>query len=141
MKGFTLIEILLVIAIVLTVGFFSAAFATRLIPQMAVRDAQAQLKSVLRKAEAYSFSGRGKADWGVHYDNSVITLFRGNSYAQRDPAFDEQTQVHEKVSVANFSEVVFARPGGGVSGAIPNITLEWGSEAVQFSLNAEGALD
>lgn len=141
MRGFTLIEILLVIAIVLTVGFFSAAFSTRLIPQMAVRDAHEQLRSVLKKAESYSIAGRGKSSWGVHYGNSIVTLFKGSSYAEREQSFDQNTEIHEKVSMANFSEVVFVRPEGRPNSPISNITLEWGRESTSFSLNSEGALE
>ena len=141
MKGFTLIEILLVIAIVLTVGFLSAAFPPRFIRQMAVRDAQDEFRSVLQKAQAYAISGRGHSSWGAHYSNSVITLFKGDSYDNRDQSFDENTNINEKVSISDFTEAVFVQPGGRPREAKPDVTLVWGSETASFSLNKEGAIE
>jgi Tfp pilus assembly protein FimT len=141
MRGYTLIETLLVIAIVITVGFFSAAFSSLMIPRMAVRDAGDQLKSVLRKAENYTISGRLDSSWGVHYADSVITLFKGASYAGREDSFDERTGINERISVSGFTEVVFVRPGGRPAEALPDVMLGWGNEETNFSLNAEGAIE
>lgn len=111
-RGFTLIEILLVIAIILTVGFLSAAFPPRFITQMAVRDAKDEFQSVLQKARAYAIAGREHSSWGAHYGNSVITLFKGDSYNNRDQSQDENTPINENISVSGFTETVFAQPGG-----------------------------
>jgi len=140
--GFTLIEILLVIAIALTVGFFSAAFPLRLISQMSVRDAREELRSELEKAQVYAIAGRGYSPWGVYYADSVITLFKGDSYSARDQIFDEETAINEKVSISGFTQAVFTIPSGKPETAISEITISRpGAESASFSLNAEGALE
>jgi len=139
--GFTLIEVLLVIAIVLTVGFLSGAFPTRMIRQSAVTDAAEELKGALYKAQVYSLSGKQNSSWGVHFSHSNMTLFKGDSYASRDASSDENTSINENISVSGFSEAVFARPEGKPQAPISQITLSWSGETENISLNEEGIIE
>ncbi len=139
--GFTLIEILLVIAIVLTVGFLSSAYPLRLMSQMAVRNSADEIRSVLWKAQTYALAGRGHSAWGVHYSNSALTLFKGDVYNNRDQSLDEKTALDEKVVVAGFTEAVFTTPGGKPQEAIPIITLSQNGLSEVVSLNAEGVVE
>ena len=140
--GFALIEILLVIAIILTIGFFTTVFPLRLIAQMSVNDTRDELKSELKKAQSYALAGRGHSPWGVHYGNSTITLFKGDSYANRDHGFDEEINLDEEITISGFTQAVFTIPSGRPQAAISGITISRNSaESASFSLNAEGALE
>jgi len=112
----------------------------RLISRMSVYNSADELKSVLRKAETYAQSGREHSDWGVHYNNSVATLFKGDTY-NRDQSFDEKTNIDEKVSVAGFTDIVFIAPGGRPQTPISNIILTRDNLTVSFSINAEGVIE
>lgn len=140
-NGFALIEIMLVIAIVLTVGFFAGAFPLRLILNSEVQDAASEFRGIFYKAQAYALSGREHSAWGVHYGAATITLFKGDSFANRDRNFDEAVKINDKISVAGFSETIFSRPGGRPSVTIPAMTLERGGVTAGLSLNAEGVVE
>jgi len=140
-KGFTLIEIMLVIALVLTVGFFSTAFPLRLMSQTAVRDSAEEFKNVLWKAQAYAIAGRQHSSWGVHYGNSVVTLFKGNDYNNREQSFDEKTTIADRVSVSGFSDTIFSIPGGRPQSAIADVILTRDNLMDSFSLNSEGLIE
>lgn len=141
-RGFTLIEVLLVIAIVLVVGFFSAAFPIDFMSRMSVRDAQSGISAVLRKAQMYALSGREKSAWGAHYDSGTATvvLFSGSSYSNRNNDLDEIIEINENIFVSDFDDVIFQSPGGVPDGA-RTITLSRDTETAHVSLNAEGALE
>ncbi len=139
--GYTLIEILLVIAIVLTVGFLSLAFPVRMLRQAEINDAAEQLRGALTKARTYALSGKENSAWGVHYASPAITLFKGDSYSGRDRSFDEATQINEKVSISGLSEIVFRRPGGLPNTADFRVVIYRDNEEESFFLNSEGVAE
>lgn len=139
--GYTLIEILLVIAIILTVGFLSTSFPARLIHHSEIMDAFEELSGALEKARFYAISGKKNSAWGVHYGNSAITLFKGDSYSGRDRSFDEVTGINRHISVSGFNEMVFIRPGGRPEEEIAGATLSWSNENIGFLLNKEGIIE
>ena len=140
--GFTLIEIMLVVGIILIVGFFSAAFSTRMIPQMAVSSTADIFRSVLGKAQVYAISGREYSPWGVHYENHMITMFKGDSYAMRNTNFDEKTKIDEMVEVSGFADNIFALPNGMPSEFGRDIIISSKNmEKMIISLNKEGVVE
>lgn len=141
MKGFTLIEILLVIAIVLTVGFLSSAYPLQLISQTVVNNSADEMKSVLWKAQAYAMSGRAHSAWGVHYDSFAMTLFKGDSYNNRNQSFDEITNIDDSVSVSGFEDAIFMAPGGRPQAPVSNIIITRANSVASFSINAEGVME
>jgi prepilin-type N-terminal cleavage/methylation domain-containing protein len=140
MKGYTLIEILLVIAIVLTVGFLSAAFPVRMIHRAEIQDASQELRGALEKARAYAMAGRKNSAWGVHCAEAKIIFFKGDSFAGRDQSFDEMTEINEHISVSGFSETVFLLPGGRPNASVSGAIISWDNESAGFSVNEEGII-
>lgn len=135
-----MIEILLVIAIILTVGFFSGIFPLQMISQTAVNDASNVIKTVLWKAETYALAGREHSAWGVHYNNSAVILFKGGDYGNRDASFDEDTKINERIQVSNFSDIVFGIPDGKPLQEVQNITFSWNGSEKTISVNKEGVI-
>ena len=140
-NGFTLLEVMLVIALVLVVGFLVAAFSTNFIAESAVRQAPEQFRSIFNKAQAYACSGRNHNSWGVHYEGATLTLFEGDSYAGRDRAFDESIPISDYVDVVGFDEVIFRRPDGHPNQVFSDIRfLSGGAQPWAISLNSEGVV-
>lgn len=119
--GVTLIELLLVVAIILTLSVLSTGFYSRFLRQNAVANAVDGYVGALRKAQIYAMTGKqaawGSTGWGVQYSSNTITVFLGNAYATRNAAFDERFSVNSNVTISGLPEVDFARITG-----IPNIT-------------------
>ena len=85
-RGFTIIELLLVILIVSIITLMSASFYSRFLTQNAVDNTREQLVGSFRKAQTYSMMGKQNGVWGVRYTLSPkkITLYLTGS-----SAFDE----------------------------------------------------
>jgi prepilin-type N-terminal cleavage/methylation domain-containing protein len=111
-RGFTIIELLLTVSIVLVIGTFSVVFFSRFLTQNAVANTQDQLMGQLRKAQLYAVMGKQNGSWGVRYGANTITLFQGTSYASRNAALDEVVSVYATTSIVGFTEVVFAKVTG-----------------------------
>jgi prepilin-type N-terminal cleavage/methylation domain-containing protein len=141
LSGFTLIEVSLVIAIMLVVGFLSEAFPLQLISQMSVRDSASEIRGVLWKAEMNALAGREHSSWGVHYDNSTVSLFKGDSYVDRDQSFDENTKIDEKIQVSDWTDAIFVSPSGRPQEAVSEISLSWNESHSVVSINSEGVIE
>jgi type II secretory pathway pseudopilin PulG len=140
-SGFTFIELLLVIALVLMISIPAAVFYTRFIYQMAVRDTSEGLEGMLKEAQALAMSGKENSSWGVKYDPPSIILFQGNSFSERNPAFDEIFSINQNVEISGFSETVFRVISGRPAEALPQVVVSHGNIQESFSLNPEGAVE
>ncbi|MEN9582691.1 MAG: hypothetical protein RL641_645 [Candidatus Parcubacteria bacterium] len=129
-EAFTLVEVLLVLAIILiltagAINIFSG-FLFRNNVDVGVR----QLREHLRKAQFYSMTLSRNSGWGVYLGSSSATLFclcpgnpnlnnTGIDYITRDPAYDEKISLPSGVTLTGFSgqnlEIHFDRLTGFAS--------------------------
>ncbi len=92
-KAFTLIEVLMAIGFLamLSALAFSVYGGLRVFSGM--NEAVPELVQVLREARSYARAGYGGAPYGVHFEinpdgEDSYTLYKGESFAERVPAFD-----------------------------------------------------
>ncbi|MDQ3099378.1 MAG: type II secretion system GspH family protein [bacterium] len=116
-QGFSLIELLLVVAIVLILGTLTTTFYSRFLNQNAVANTSDQMLGQLRKAQMYSMMSKQNTTWGVRYSANKITLF-----ATGNTAFDESFSVNESVTVGGLTSIIFTK-GTGVPDVTPVITI------------------
>lgn len=141
-KGVTFIELLLVVAIVLTLSVLSAPFYSRFLTQNAVDNTSDQLIGSFRKAQLYAISSKKFSSWGVNYSSYKITLYKGSSYLTRDASFDENFSVNTNISVsfsAPSTDVNFARVTG-LPNISPTITVTDNNKSDVFSINSQGVV-
>ncbi|MEK7560888.1 MAG: LamG-like jellyroll fold domain-containing protein [Patescibacteria group bacterium] len=125
MGGFSLVQILLslaVLALLLGIGvpiYFS--FQTRNDLDIAASSVAQALRSAKARAEAMD----GDSSWGVKIESGKITLFRGASFAGRDPAYDEVTNVPTHISATGDIEIVFAKFTGEWQIPPPGLVGHW----------------
>jgi prepilin-type N-terminal cleavage/methylation domain-containing protein len=116
-RGFTLIEVLLSVTILaMLVGLSLPVYETFVRRNDLDLTAQATV-SAIRRAEAYSRSVNQDSQWGIELVAPGITVFKGDTYATRDAAFDEIIMLPNSISVSGISEIVFAKLS-----ATPNAT-------------------
>jgi len=132
--GFSLIELILVVAIVLTLGVLSSVFYSRFLNQNSVANVSDQFASQLRKAQTYAMAGKQNSSWGVKYTAGTITLFASSS-----GAFDETFSVNGNIGVSGFSQVIFAKTTG-IPDLTPTITISGGGNTKIVSVNSQGAV-
>lgn len=68
-------------------------------------DATEQLLTAMRVAQLKARAGETAGTWGVQ--TAGATLFQGDSFAERDPAADEQYPLPPSVTVTGLEEIVF----------------------------------
>jgi len=140
-KGFTFIELLLVMALILAVSIPAAEFYTRFIYQIAVRDASEGLIGMFHEAQTLAMSGKENSSWGVKYNAPDFILFQGNSFSERNPDFDEIFSINQNVEISGFSETVFQVISGRPTETLSQVLISHGNIQESLSLNSEGAVE
>ncbi|MCH7828739.1 prepilin-type N-terminal cleavage/methylation domain-containing protein [Patescibacteria group bacterium] len=123
-RGFTLIEILVVVGIIVL-------FLGLSIPQLRsfqqvsyLENTGKEVVATLRLAKSRTLASEGALQYGVYFDTlstpNQYTLFQGSSYAARDPAEDQVTELSKTIEISVISlgggnEVVFLRLTGQAS--------------------------
>lgn len=138
--GFTFIELLLIIAIVLILSVPTAIFSIRLVHQSAVRNATEATKEMLGEAQAQALSGKNNSNWGVKYQHSRIIIFAGDSFASRNTKFDRIFDINDSVVVSGMDEIFFEQISGKTNPQSPTIQIVWGDIAESISINSEGMI-
>ncbi len=108
-KGFTLLELLISIAIITIIAAISAPvyfsfYSRNDIDVVAMKAAQN-----IRRAQILAQAGGEDGSWGVSFDNDTMILFQGESFQDRDVDFDESFSIPQTISVSGLEEVVFER--------------------------------
>lgn len=144
-RGYSLIEILLVIAIFAVIAGLSAPFYGRFLTQNAVANSVDQLVADIHKAQFYAMVSRqtNTLNWGVNIDNTTkkITLYRGNAFSGHDVTFDETFTINDNVTVSPAStDLNFARRTGiPTSGSFPlTITISGQGNSKSVIINSQG---
>ena len=141
MSGFTLLELLLVVGIILIIGVPVAFFSTHFIYQSSVRDASEGLISMLHQAQIFSMLGKENSTWGVKKESGKVILFRGENFATRATSFDQELTINPNIEIGGFDEIVFSAYEGLPSQALPLVTIVWGGVSDSLNLNSEGVVE
>lgn len=143
-SGFTLIELILVVSIMLTLGVMTTVFYSRFLTQSSVSNVQDQLLSSLRKAQMYAMMSRKSSllNWGVNFTGNQIILFQGNSYATKTPGLDETFSVSNTITISGWPAggFIFTRETGIPTPAGPTTITINGPNNVSGSItvNSQG---
>lgn len=125
MKGFTVTELIVVIAIAVLLGGLAIPALRVAQKNSELEDAAQSLVHVLRLAQSRTLGSEAASQYGVFFDTAAspdqYILFRGATYATRDTAADELHVLGQNVEISVVTipdnEVVFARITGTVLGA------------------------
>lgn len=118
-RGFSLIEILIVIAVIGIVGSITASTLLRF-SEGSLIDTQGQLVySVLSEARSRTIASHADSQYGVHFATSTLVLFKGSTYNQ-NASTNATTSLSSRVTLTtNFSggvsDVVFSQVTGKAS--------------------------
>lgn len=138
--GFTLIEILLVMAIVTILTAISAPFYLSLSRGNDLDAATSLLAQDLYQAQSYSRNRNQDSQWGVAVSGQVITLFSGSSYATRDTANDVVYTVPSSIAISGSSQIVYSKLYG-LPQSTASFTLTGGGKTQTVVVNNKGMVE
>lgn len=115
-KGFSLMEIVVVIAIMSMIGTFVVIAYAKFNSSQALEKDALQVISVLNQARSLTLSSKGNSQYGVHFGSSEVVLFTGENF-QSEAESNIPVALNRLVSVSadlsgGGSEVVFERLTG-----------------------------
>lgn len=139
-KGFSLIEVIMVIAIVAIIGSSFISISINFLTSNNLTNITDELVSALRTSQTNSIYGKGGSNWGVKISINKIIIYKGNSYETRDQSFDISFNIPSNITVTQNDIFFFRRTG--TPSASPSITLQSQSgDARTVSINKEGTAD
>jgi prepilin-type N-terminal cleavage/methylation domain-containing protein len=141
-KGFTLVELLLVLAIFVILFAIVGTISLNTLPSTQLTTQTDRVESMLRKAQSRTVSRHADTVWGVHLTSSDATLFAGVSYAARDVSYDETLTFPSGVTVSGLTDILFAYRTGATSNT-GTITLTHAATGTTKTLtvNTSGAVE
>lgn len=141
-RGFTLLEVLLSVAIITMLTGLSLPVFTSFNNRNDVDLATQSLVDALRRAQVYARGVKADDQWSVNVQAGAITVFKGVNFSARDTSYDEVTAIPVTLTPSGITELTFAK-----NSATPSIT---GSIVLSSSLvnqtktvtiNAKGTVD
>jgi len=138
-RGFSMFEILLVIGVIAVISAFTVPHYRVYHIRSDLHLAVTQTEQMLRRAQFLSQSGEENSMWGVHAGSGI--LFKGTSFATRDPLYDEHYPFSPTLAVSGMTEVTFSTLYGepSANGVITFTALngETGEVTVRAGLSGE----
>ena len=138
-KGFTLLELLLSIAIIGLLAGLSLPVYRTLMQKNDLDIATTTIALSLRRAQVLSQAVDGDTTWGVNTQNNNIVIFKGTSYATRDATFDETFDVPTNVGLSGSTEIVFAK-FTGLPQTTGTINLSTANDSRSVTINDKGTV-
>jgi prepilin-type N-terminal cleavage/methylation domain-containing protein len=138
-KGFTLVEISLVIALFFILLSFAVPYGLRFFKVERLDGISRDLLETLRLTQSQAASQNLDSNYGVSINSSAFISFKGNSFASRNVAYDQEFAIPNGIEVSGLSEIVFYKLTG-----LPNqsgeIRLSSGSRISVITINSQGAI-
>ena len=104
-------------------------------------DTSAQsIAETIRRAQVYARGSYGDGQWGVRVATGTVILFKGTSYAARDPNYDETATIPSSFSVTSPSDVLFTKllAVPSLTGTFATLSATNNNETRTIAINAEG---
>ncbi len=141
-RGFTLIEMLIVLAILFLLFGVIGSIASNTYPKHSLRAQTDVVVQTLREAQALTLARKQDSTWGVHLTSNNVTLFAGTSYATRNTLYDQVHSIPSGISMSGLTDVVFDALLGTTSqtGTITLIS-DATSESNTITINANGVIE
>lgn len=124
-KGFTLVELMIVIGITTILTGVSSVVYGNLQKSTQLNDISAQISQNLRLAREQSLAGLNDKSHGVKFNSNQYILYQGDNYTGRSVAYDRSFSVSSALTITadvSGQEVNFSR-GTGLPSATGTITI------------------
>ena len=141
MKGFTAIEILLVIAIAVVLFALVFPLGINFYRDWQLQNNTQQILQALRKAQSRAMASELDSSFGVYIQESSYVLFKGDSFENRDNQFDEIFNLPLLIVVDSLpKEVVFSKIDGKPQSA-REIIINSDGDSETIKINEAGRIN
>ena len=140
-KGFTLIEIMLVVALMIVIGSISVPVYQSFQVKNNLDVATYTIVQTLRRAQVLSQSGVGDETWGVHIESGSAVLFKGANYASRDISTDEVFEISTNIAPTGIADIVFSKLLGEPQTTGDIILTTSNNDTKTITINAKGTVE
>jgi hypothetical protein len=135
-----MIEILVALAIVMFIGVIGVVAGLDSYQRYLFRSDLDTISALLSKARSSAAHSIGAESHGVYFgDADHFILFRGTSYAARNPDFDLLVDRSNVTDVTGTSTIVFWPPSG--ESDFTDLVLDNGINSFNVKINNEGGID
>lgn len=139
-SGVSLIELLLVIAIIAVLGATTIPAGSSFLVRNHLRNKTNEVVSSLRTAQINSLSGKENSQWGVHISASQIIMFKGSSYSAPGTSFDQKYNIPTSISITQ-TEIVFDKLTGNPDTTATITVSSNAGQSNTVTVNEVGAVD
>lgn len=120
-RGFSYIEVILVVAIVAILSLMGTVFYTRFLTQNSVANTTDHMISQLRRAQIYAMEGKQNGGaWGVNY---TVSPKQVQFYLNGSSSFNENYSVNSNITVSPTFNILFTHYTGVPTGATFPLTI------------------
>ena len=116
--GFTLIEILIVMSIVVIMAAVSFPFYNLFQGFSATEAVTFEIKENLRAAQIKARSGESNTNFGLYFSAGQYTLYQGANYAGRTPSADQSFSLPANINIAGAADINFTKNTGLPAAAV-----------------------
>jgi len=138
-RGFTLIEIMVVLGLVGVIAALSVAVSFNSLGRSSVHTERDTLVSLLWVARTKSLANVDQSAHGVHIEANTFTVFTGDTYSASDPK-NRVTPRNTAISISGPSDIKFLQLTGDVAGA-GTITLSGVGSTQTIEINDAGRIE
>lgn len=139
-RGFTLLELLMVIAIVIGMAILTVPIGVQFFRAQIIDETTSNVLETLRRAHNQSMFQKNDSAFGVKLLSETYVLFQGDSYALRIQSEDENFDLPNNVVVSGIGEVVFVKLAG-IPSATGTISITFGNDNQDISINSQGKIE
>ena len=136
-KGITIVELILVIAVIVILGTLATPFMSRFVDQNNFEATRDMLIGSLRKAQLNSMNGKNAEIWGVCIIGGQIRLYSSSCSA---PGISEDYKIPSNVTIGGLSDISFSSLQGtpSVAGAF---SIQSETKSSLITINDVGGMD
>ncbi len=140
MRGFTLVELIVVIGAAILIAAFTMPVGFRFFQTQRLDEATMNILWTIRRANNQAISQKNDRAYGVKFLPGLYTLFQGDSYALRVLSYDENFDLPVGISVTGIDEVSFSKLNGTPS-FIGAFSVNSGSDSQSVNVNVYGKIE
>ena len=140
MRGFSLVELILVIALFTIIALFAYPMSLALFNTQILEESRNGVEVALRNAYTRSITEKNDTSHGVKILENSLVLFEGNSYDTREVSKDHVVALPETLIHAGFDEIIFEQFSGRPS-ATGTLRLQYAGEETLIYINEIGVIE